>query len=142
MFILHRINNYLRSRPRYRTNVFQYLVTEKEHQSMINRAKLLNPIHDTTKVIYYRANNKVHQNEIQKKIKTLRKDYPHHTVIGDIDKRQDMTGEGLSYLLEQVFEKKITEVIFITPNQLTFSNYEFLEWLLGKFGCELICPNK
>ena len=98
---------------------------------------------DGKRIIYARVSSKKQEGDLKRQITYLQKTYPDYEVFSDIGSGLNFKRPKFKWILEQVFEGNVDEVVVSTADR--FSRYgteEFFRWIFSKFGATLtICRN-
>jgi len=110
-----------------------YIKTEKGHR----RYKLRN-LEEGKNIIYGRVSSRKQEGDLKRQVNSVKSIYPDYEVITDIGSGLNFKRPKFKWILEQVLEGNINEVVVSSADR--FSRYgtnEFFCWLFSRFGATL-----
>ena len=98
---------------------------------------------DGKRIIYARVSSKKQEGDLKRQITYLKKRYPDYEVVSDIGSGLNFKRPKFKWILEQVFEGNVEEVVVSTADRFArYGTEEFFRWIFSKFGATLtICRN-
>ena len=96
---------------------------------------------DGRRIIYARVSSKKQEGDLKRQIAYVKKRYPDHEVVSDIGSGLNFKRPKFKWILEQVLEGNIEEVVVSTADRFArYGTEEFFRWIFNKFGATLtIC---
>ena len=96
-----------------------------------------------TKVIYARVSSQKQKKDLEKQIKFIKSKYPDYKVIKDIGYGFNFERRGFVTLLEQVFNRKIEEIVIAHNDRLVRIGFSFILFICKHFDTKLtVLENK
>ena len=96
-----------------------------------------------TKVIYARVSSQKQKKDLEKQIKFIKSKYPDYKVIKDIGPGFNFERRGFVTLLEQVFNRKIEEIVIAYNDRLVRIGFSFILFICKHFDTKLtVLENK
>jgi len=90
------------------------------------------------KIIYARVSSRKQEGDLRRQINFAKKSYPSYEVMSDIGSGLNFRRPKFKWILEQVFEGNIEEVVVTTADRFArYGTEEFFRWMFSKFGTEL-----
>ncbi len=96
---------------------------------------------DGKRIIYARVSSKKQEGDLKRQIAYIKKRFPDYEVVSDIGSGLNFKRPKFKWILEQVFEGNIEEVVVSTADRFArYGTEEFFRWIFSKFGASLtIC---
>jgi len=100
-------------------------------------------IEEGKRIIYARVSSRKQENDLKRQISYLKSRYPDYEVMLDIGSGLNFKRPKFKWILEQVFEGNIEEVVVSTADRFArYGTEEFFRWIFNKFGANItICRN-
>ncbi|QKE50207.1 DNA polymerase family X [Faustovirus] len=90
------------------------------------------------KIIYGRVSSRKQSEDLERQVEFLKERYPNHQIKKEIGSGANSRRKEFRWILQQLFEGNIEEVIISYPDRWTRTGYEFFEWLFTYFGAKLV----
>lgn len=102
------------------------------------RYKIIFPNKEGTKFIYARVSSRKQSNDLERQVKFLKDKYKGYEVITDIGSGINFKRKGFKSILEQLFEKNVSEVVVAYSDRWSRFGFEFFQWMFYQHGAQLI----
>lgn len=121
-----------------RENKIKTMRTPKGHRlyninSLVCKAK--------DKVIYARVSSASQKDDLQSQIRQLRQQFPEHILIKDVGSGLNFKRKGFKFLLEQVTQGMISEIVIAHKDRLCRFGFELINWLCKQNNCNILVLN-
>jgi len=89
---------------------------------------------DKENIIYARVSSVGQKNDLERQVKTLKENYPEHTLITDIGSGVNLNKRGLRKIIDMAIQGKIEELVVVHKDRLCRFGYELIEDLIIKYS--------
>lgn len=89
------------------------------------------------KIIYCRVSSKKQESDLERQKTFLIKKYPNYKLISDVGSGINFTRPGFKWILQQLFQKNIEEVVVAYTDRFSRFGFELFEWIFSEFGAIL-----
>ena len=93
-------------------------------------------------ICYARVSSQHQKEDLERQVKLLSDQFPHHEIIKDIGSGLNYNRKGLQTLLELVFSKDVGQVVVTHNDRLSRFSFDLLSWIFKKFDVSLLVLNK
>ena len=90
------------------------------------------------RICYCRVSSNGQKSDLKRQIEFMREKYPEHEIVTDIASGLNFKRKGLQAILEQSFEKLVTEVVVAHKDRLCRFGFDLVEWILKKHGARIV----
>ncbi len=119
----------------------KYKVTPGGHRRFYIKENQNNQIKQC-QVIYCRVSSSKQKSDLKRQVKYMQEKFPEHEIITDVGSGINFKRKGFLSLLQRIFEGNVSKVMVSSNDRFCRFNYDFFEWLLQQFGCELVSLKK
>ena len=85
-------------------------------------------------ICYCRVSSKKQKKDLERQVKEMKKNYPNHNIIKEINSGINMKRKGLRRILELAINGEIGEIVITYKDRLARLGYELIEWIIKKYS--------
>lgn len=89
------------------------------------------------KFVYCRVSSDKQKQDLERQVKFMHERYPDYTILQDVGSGLNFKRKHFLSLLQQVFERNVSEIVVASPDRFVRFNFDFFEWLCEQHGCKL-----
>ena len=93
-------------------------------------------------IVYARVSTKKQEDDLERQVQQLSGRRPKYKIYKDIGSGLNWKRKGFREILEQVMQRKVSEVVVLHRDRLARFCFEFIEWIITSHGCKLTVLNK
>lgn len=94
-------------------------------------------------IVYARVSSDKQRGDLERQIEFLHRKYPSYQIVKDIGSGLNFKRQGFKYILEQLLERNIKEVVVASADRFSrFGTRDFFDWLFIKHDAKLTVYNK
>ena len=93
---------------------------------------------EKTKIAYARVSSAKQQEDLQRQIDALKREYPNHKIVSDIGSGLNWKRKGLQTILEQSLQGMVSEVVVMYKDRLCRFGFELVEFIFRQTGTKML----